>query len=60
MRTSVANVVMAGGLVAAGVALAAIGIYIGDTDDAPGAALMGIVLLIGAVVLAVRTVRHKA
>jgi hypothetical protein len=59
MRTSVANGVMAGALVAAGVALAAVGIYIGDTDDAPGAALLGIVLMIGAVVLAIRTVRRR-
>jgi hypothetical protein len=59
MRTSVANVVMAGALVAAGVVLAAVGIYIGDTDDAPGAALLGIVLMVGAVVLAIRAVRRK-
>ena len=47
------------GFVALGVALAAAGIYIGDTDDAPGAALMGILLMIGAVVLGVRTARRK-
>ena len=60
MRSSVANLVMALGLVAIGVALAATGIYIGDTDDAPGAALIGILLLIGAVVLSVRIARRKA
>lgn len=37
----------------------AAGIYIGDTDDAPGAALIGILLMIGAVVLGVRTARRK-
>lgn len=47
------------GLVAIGVALAAAGIYIGDTDDAPGAALIGILLMIGLVVLGVRMVRRK-
>ena len=36
----------------------AVGIYIGDTDDAPGAALIGILLMIGAVVLGVRTARR--
>ncbi|MES2521730.1 MAG: hypothetical protein V4617_03445 [Gemmatimonadota bacterium] len=46
-------------LVSAGVALAAAGIYVGDTDDAPGAALLGILLMVGAVVLAVRAARRK-
>jgi hypothetical protein len=59
MKSSVKNVVMALGLVATGVALAAAGIYVGETDDAPGAALIGIVLMIGAVALAVRTARRK-
>lgn len=59
MKHSITNLSMALGIVAAGVALAAGGIYIGDTDDAPGAALAGILLLIGALVLAVRIVRRK-
>ena len=46
------------GLVVIGIALAAAGIYIGETDDAPGAGLMGILLMIGAVALAVRTARR--
>ena len=57
--SSVTNLVMGLGLVATGVALAAAGIYIGDTDDAPGAALIGILLMIGAVVLGVRIARRK-
>jgi hypothetical protein len=59
MRSSVANLVKALVLVAVGVAVGAAGIYIGDTDDAPGAALIGILLMIGAVALGVRTVRRK-
>ena len=51
---------MALGLVAMGVAIGAVGIYSGDTDDAPGAALIGILLMIGAVVLGVRIARRKA
>jgi len=51
---------MAFGLIASGVALCAAGFYIGQTDDAPGAALLGILLMIGAVVLGVRTARRKA
>lgn len=30
-----------------GIAFVVLGIYIGDTDDAPGAALIGILLMIG-------------
>ena len=59
MKSSVTNLARALGLVAIGLAIGAAGIYIGDTDDAPGAALMGILLMIGAVALAVRTARRK-
>ena len=48
------------GLIATGVALGAAGIHVGDTDDAPGAALLGIVLMIGAGVLGVKLARRKA
>ena len=58
-KTSGTNWVMALGLAAIGVALGAAGIYVGDTDDAPGAALIGIVLMIALVVFAVRTARRK-
>ena len=60
MKPPVGNVVIALSIVVIGVALAAAGIYVGDNDDAPGAALIGILLLIGAVALGVRTVRRKA
>lgn len=59
MKSSVRNLTMAFGLVVIGVAIAATGIYIGDTDDAPGAAVIGILLMIGAVALAVRIARRK-
>lgn len=37
-----------GGLViAVSAAIGALGIYIGETDDAPGAALLGVLLMIG-------------
>ena len=51
---------MALGLVAIGVAIGAAGIYVGETDDAPGAALIGIVLMIAALVLSVRMAMRKA
>ncbi|RXK56176.1 hypothetical protein ESB00_09975 [Oleiharenicola lentus] len=53
------NLVVASGIVVLGVALAAAGIYIGDTDDAPGAALLGIGLMLGLVALAVKVARRK-
>ena len=60
MKSSLTNVLMALGLIAMGIGIAVAGIYIGETDDAPGAALMGILLMIGAVALGVRTARRKA
>jgi hypothetical protein len=60
MNTSAINVVSALGIVTIGVAIAAAGIYVGETDDAPGAALAGILLMIGAVLLGVKRVRRKA
>ena len=55
MRSSVANFVMPLGLVAIGVAVLAAGVYIGDTDDAPGAALIGMLLMLGMVTLGMRS-----
>ena len=52
------NHAIALGLVVIGVALAATGIYIGDTDDAPGAALLGLLLAMGMVTLGVRIARR--
>ena len=60
MKPSLTNVLLALGRIAIGVGIAVIGIYIGETDDAPGAALIGILLMIGAVALGVRTARRKA
>ena len=50
---------MALGLIAIGVAICAAGIHIGDTDDAPGAALIGIVLMFVTMVLGVRIARRQ-
>jgi len=59
MKSSVTNVLIALSLIAIGVGIAAAGIYIGETDDAPGAALIGILLMVGAVALGVRIARRK-
>lgn len=59
MKSSLITVLMAFGLIAIGLGIAVGGIYIGETDDAPGAALLGILLMIGAVALGVRIARRK-
>lgn len=59
-KTPITNLVLAAGLGAIGVALAAGGIYVGETDDAPGAALLGLLLMAGLMALAVKTARRKA
>ncbi|MBN2241753.1 MAG: hypothetical protein JW793_03610 [Acidobacteria bacterium] len=59
MKPSVASSIKGLGIAAVGAAIAAAGIYIGDADDAPGAALIGILLMIVAVVLGVRTARRR-
>jgi hypothetical protein len=60
MKPSLTNVLIALGIIAVGAGIATAGIYIGETDDAPGAALLGILLMIGAVALGVRTALRKA
>lgn len=57
--TRVTRLAKARGLVAVGAALAAGGIPLGETDDAPGAALLGLLMLVGSVALAVRLARRK-
>jgi tetrahydromethanopterin S-methyltransferase subunit C len=60
MKSSVTNLLFGLGIIAIGLAIGAAGIYIGDKDDAPGGALMGILLTIGAIVVGVRVARRKA
>src|SRR5262245_36939400 len=45
IKPSVANALLAIVVVAIGIAIAAGAIYVGDTDDAPGASLVGILLM---------------
>ena len=60
VKLPVANTVVALSLVVLGVALAAAGIYIGETDDALGAAVIGFLLMIVALILGVRIFLRKA
>jgi hypothetical protein len=59
MKSSYWKFVFAVAIVAIGVGIAAAGIYIGDTDDAPGAALIGILIALGMLGIAVRMVRRE-
>jgi len=59
MKSSPTNLFKAFGFVAIGVAIGVAGIYIGDIDDAPGASLVGILLMLGSIVLGIRTARRK-
>jgi hypothetical protein len=59
MPDSAKNLIKAAGIVALGVALCAGGIYVGHTDDAPPAGLMGILLMLGSLVLAYKVARRK-
>ena len=59
VNSSPKKLVLATGLVVAGLAIGAAGIYVGDIDDAPGAALLGIGLMVGLIVFGVRIARRK-
>ena len=59
MNTTVMNPVKAFTLIAVGLAIAAMGIYVADADDAPGAAVIGMLLMVVGVVLGVRTARNR-
>lgn len=56
---SMRNSLLALSLGALGIALAAAGILIGEADDAPGAALAGIIAMVGALAFAANIVRRK-
>ena len=54
-----ANSVKAFALVALGVAIAAMGIYVANADDAPGAAAIGFLLMLAAILFGVRSARNR-
>lgn len=59
MHTPAVRIAVAILLAALGIALASLGVYIGHTDDAPGAAAIGFVLMIALIVAGVRVVRRR-
>ena len=46
MRTPVMNPVKAFTLIALGLAIAAMGVYVADAEDAPGGAVIGMLLMV--------------
>ncbi len=59
MKSTVMNPVKAFTLIALGLAIAAMGIYVAGADDAPGAAVIGMLLMAAGVVLGVRAARNR-
>jgi CubicO group peptidase (beta-lactamase class C family) len=59
MTTSVTNIVKAFTLIALGLAIGAVGIYVGEADDAPGGVVMGMLLMVAGIVLGVRAARNR-
>jgi hypothetical protein len=59
MKTTLMNPVKAVTLIAPGLAIAAIGVSVADADDAPGAAVIGMLLMVAGIGLGVRTTRNR-
>ena len=59
MASTVTNNVRAAALIALALAIGAMGIYVGEADDAPGAGGMGLLLMFGAIVLGVKAARNR-
>jgi len=59
MKSSVAKLIGALGLVVIGVAIGVGGVYFADADDSPGAGVLAILLMIGAVVFGIRMALRK-
>ena len=59
MTSTVTNNAKAAALIALALAIGAMGIYVADADDAPGAAVIGMLLMVAGVVLGVRAARNR-
>ncbi|MCC7123379.1 MAG: serine hydrolase [Acidobacteria bacterium] len=59
MTTPLLNSVKAVTLGVLGLAVGAMSMYVGEVDDAPGAVVMGMALMVGGVALGVRAARHR-
>ncbi len=59
MTPTLVNPGKAFALIALALAIGAMGIYVADADDAPGAAVIGLLLMLAAVVLGVKAARNR-
>jgi hypothetical protein len=59
MTSSATNPVKASVFIAVGLAIAAMGVYVAHADDKPGAAVLGFLLMLAAVLFGVRTARNQ-
>jgi hypothetical protein len=59
MTSTVMNNARAAALIALALAIGAMGIYVADADDAPGAAAIGMLLMVGGVVLGVKAAGNR-
>jgi hypothetical protein len=59
MNTTVTNTIRAVALITLGLAVAAMGFYVAEADDAPGAAAMGLVVMGLGIVLGLRAARNR-
>ena len=59
MTSAVTNYIKAAALISLALAIGAMGIYVAQADDAPGAAGIGLLLMIGAVVVAAKVARNR-
>jgi hypothetical protein len=59
MAHTVTNKLKAATLIALALAIGAMGLYVADADDAPVAAVIGLLLMTGAVVLGVKAARNR-
>jgi CubicO group peptidase (beta-lactamase class C family) len=59
MASSVTNPVKATALIALGLGMAGMGIYVANADDAPGAAVIGFLLMLAAVLFGIRTAQNR-
>lgn len=59
MTATVTNPLKAFAIIALGLAIAAMGVYVAEADDAPGAAVMGFLVMLAAVVFGMRAARNR-
>jgi hypothetical protein len=59
MTPTLTNPVKAFALIGVGLAIAAMSTYVANADDAPGAAVIGFLLMLAAVLFGVRTARNR-